>query len=164
MTLTFACIALKSTWATPHGNTIPHQIAIPTHRLLAPSNSFALSPVDYSCHRYLLSLVTPRDHVSVSCICHLGFFGRGEQVGHQREQEEPSCIPMAQPSALTSSDCRIWDEPLTLCLPPKYSSIHSLGECVLNKYKRELALLEQLIVSSSLYMLSHSIRWVDFEE
>jgi hypothetical protein len=35
---------------------------------------------------------------------------------------------------------------------------------VLNKYKRELALLEQLIVSSSLCMLSRSIRWVNFEE
>ena len=35
---------------------------------------------------------------------------------------------------------------------------------MLNKYKRELALLEQLIVSSYLCMLSHSIRWVNFEE
>lgn len=48
-------------------------------------------------------------------------------------------------------------------LPHKYSFIHVFGKCVLNKSKRELTPFGYLVVSSSLEMLSHQIRWIDFE-
>ena len=94
-------------WRT-RSNTIPHHIAIPTHRLLVPPNSFALWAVNYSCNSYLLSLTTPRDHVSVSCICHLGFNGRGKQVGIRESRRSllHPCGPAFCPDFLLLPDLR----------------------------------------------------------
>ena len=93
-------------WRT-RSNTIPHHIAIPTQRLLVPPNSFALWAVNYSCHSYLLSL-TARDHVSVSCICHLGFNGRGKQVGIRESRRSllHPCGPAFCPDFLLLPDLR----------------------------------------------------------